>query len=141
MELFLNILWLLIATCALIFWRLVWKRQARSSRPEPLQEWTAFACALVFVFFAVSLSDDLHAEVILADDCAAGRHHSVAWVCGHASQQSGVVAHPSLGAAPSRSGHSVSLRVAERIAPATIHFDRHPETDPPDGRSPPFPSL
>lgn len=141
MELFLNILWLLIATCALALWRLVWKRQARSSRPEPLQEWTAFACALVFVFFAVSLSDDLHADVILADDCARGRHHSLVWACSHPSQESKVAAHSSLGAAPSRGGLSVSLPGAGRIVPATIHFDRHTETALPAGRSPPFPSL
>ena len=141
MELFLNILWLVIAIHALAMWQLVWKRQARCSRPEPLQEWTAFACALVFLFFTVSLSDDLHADVILADDCAGGRHHSLVWACSHSSQQNGVTTHISLGTASPRSGLSVSLREADRIAPATTHFVRHIETNPPAGRSPPLASL
>jgi len=140
MELFLNVLWLLIAIHGLVVWQLVWKRQARPTRPEPFQEWTAFACALVFLFFAVSLSDDLHADVMLADDCARGRQHALVWASSHASAQNGVAANSSLGAVPSRSGPSLSLRDAERIAPAIIHLVRHSETDPPAGRSPPFPS-
>jgi len=85
MELSLNVLWVLIALGALGVWRHEWKRE---KRPKPrLQEWTAFVCALVFLFFAVSLSDDLHAEAIVADDCAGGRHHSLIRECGHQAHQ------------------------------------------------------
>jgi hypothetical protein len=139
MELFLNVLWVLIAIHGLVVWQLVWKRQARQTRPEPFQEWTAFACALVFLFFAVSLSDDLHADVILADDCVRGRH-ALVWACSHASAQNGVAVDSSVGAVPSRSGLSLSLRDVERIAPAIIHLVCHSEADPSAGRSPPFPS-
>ena len=82
MELFLNILWVLIALAALGVWRCEWKRQESHAARKPWQQWTAFACALIFVFFAVSLSDDLHAAAILADDCMVGRHHSLTWNCG-----------------------------------------------------------
>ena len=88
MELFLNILWVLIALGALALWRLDWKRQKRHGHAKPLQEWTALICVLVFVFFAVSLSDDLHAAEILADDCVRGRHHSLICECGHHARQS-----------------------------------------------------
>ena len=93
MELFLNILWVLIALGALGIWRLDWKRQERRSRPKPLTEWTAFVCVLVFVFFAVSLSDDLHAEAILADDCARGRHHALVSDCGRHAHQNAICIH------------------------------------------------
>jgi hypothetical protein len=93
MELFLNILWVLIALGALALWRLDWKHQERRASPNLLQEWTAFVCVLVFVFFAVSLSDDLHAEAILADDCARGRNHALVSDCGHHARQSAIRIH------------------------------------------------
>jgi hypothetical protein len=82
MELFLNCLWALIGVFIMCLWRTRWMRQRRDGRREPLREWTAIACALVLLFFAVSLSDDLHAEVMLSDDCFTGRRHSS---CMHAS--------------------------------------------------------
>jgi hypothetical protein len=121
MELLLNILWLLIALGALGVWRLSWKRQERRLRSKPLQEWTAFVCALVFVFFAVSLSDDLHAEAILADDCARGRHHALVWNCGHALQQTAVSVHASPAVLPHVS-RSAPVRVFARILPADFMF-------------------
>src|SRR5579864_8295167 len=121
MELFLNILWVAIAVGALGVWRIVWRRQPRRSPHKPLQEWTAFTCALVFVFFAVSLSDDLQAATILAEDCASGRHHSLVWSCGHASHPGAGATHTSLPAAPS-TPFLGPLQIVSRIAPATFVF-------------------
>jgi hypothetical protein len=42
-------------------------------------------CALVLLFFAVSLTDDLHAAAMLLDECSASRRHSI---CSHHSEQS-----------------------------------------------------
>jgi hypothetical protein len=78
MELFLNILWAVISVAALVVWRFHWKRQEGDAVPT-WQQWLAFLCVLVFIFFAVSLSDDLHAAAILADDCTLVRHHSHGW--------------------------------------------------------------
>ena len=89
MELFLNLLWLLIALTALVAWRWEWKRHECGRLHQPWEQWTAFACALVFLFFAVSLSDDLRAATILADDCTLGRHHSLSWNCGCAAHGDG----------------------------------------------------
>jgi hypothetical protein len=80
MEAFLNFLWVLIAAAALGFWRTRWQREQREARRDPLREWTAIGCALVLLFFAVSLSDDLHSEAILSDGCATFRTHA-AWSC------------------------------------------------------------
>ena len=121
MELFLNILWVLIALTALAVWRYQWKRQERGFVRKPWQQWTAFACVLIFLFFAVSLSDDLHAAAVLADDCTAGRHHSLTWDCGHASHDDGTVTHVSLPAGPF-AGLSNALEFEASIQPAADVF-------------------
>jgi hypothetical protein len=121
MELSLNILWVMIALGALGVWQIVWSRQPRRSPRKPLQEWTAFVCALVFVFFAVSLSDDLNAAAILADDCASGRHHSMVWSCGHASHLDASASHPCLAAVPATLFRDPT-EIAARISPNAFEF-------------------
>jgi hypothetical protein len=119
MELFLNILWVMIALGAFGVWQIWWNRQPRRSPRKPLQEWTAFACALVFVFFAVSLSDDLHAAAILADDCASGRHHSLVWSCGHAAHPDASVSHPCFAVVPAARFPDPTEIIA-RISPTAV---------------------
>ena len=121
MELFLNILWVTIALGGLGVWRIVWRRQPRRSPHKPLQEWTAFTCALVFVFFAVSLSDDLQAATILADDCASGRHHSLVWSCGHAPDSAASATHASLATEPA-APFANPLQMVARVAHPVLKF-------------------
>jgi hypothetical protein len=83
MELFLNILWLMIAVGALCVWRVRWVRQPGCRQRTSMQQWTAFLTALVLLFFAVSLTDDLHSEIVLYDECASGRKSSMVCSCGH----------------------------------------------------------
>jgi hypothetical protein len=78
MESFLNLLWVAIAAVAFGFWRTRWLHDRSERRRDPLREWTAFACALVLLFFAVSLTDDLHSELVIFDQCSATRRHSLA---------------------------------------------------------------
>src|ERR1700746_596666 len=87
MELFPNLLWLSIALGALGAWGFKHYRRGPQTRSKWLGELAALSCALVFLFFAVSLSDDLHSDVILCDDCAAKRYHALAWDCHHMSHQ------------------------------------------------------
>jgi hypothetical protein len=72
-ELLLNLLWLSVALGATAVWRLSWARERHGGQHATFREWTALACSLVLLFFAVSLSDDLHEEVILSDVCSASR--------------------------------------------------------------------
>jgi len=83
MESFLNILWVAIAAVAFAFWRTRWLHDRSERRRDPLREWTAFACALVLLFFVVSLTDDLHSELVIFDECSAGRRHSLTLVRCH----------------------------------------------------------
>jgi hypothetical protein len=85
MELILNIVWALIAVCGLYVWRVHWARQEACTRRTALQQWTAFTCGLVLLFFAVSLTDDLHSEIVLFDECASGRRYSAVGNCAHAA--------------------------------------------------------
>jgi hypothetical protein len=83
MESFLNLLWVAIAAVAFGFWRTRWLHDRSERRRDPLREWTAFACALVLLFFVVSLTDDLHSELVIFDECSASRRHSLALVRPH----------------------------------------------------------
>jgi hypothetical protein len=84
MELFLNFLWVLIAVSGLSVWRFCWA-PGRPARRGSLQEWTAIVAALVLLFFAVSLSDDLHSGPILFEESANGRRQSVTLATAHSS--------------------------------------------------------
>jgi hypothetical protein len=140
MELFLNFLWVLIAVFGLSVWRVCWV-PGRSGRREPLHEWTAAVAALVFLFFAVSLSDDLHSDLVLFEESASGRRQAVVLASAHS-------AHPGVKEA-SASSLAVLPRVAwghqlyhiGYLAPfqqSTLSLSR---TDLRFGRAPPLTSL
>jgi|SRR6185437_3615647 len=123
MELLLNVFSLSIALGAFGVWRFIWAPQKRRHPGKHLREFTALACALVFVFFAVSLSDDLRGYAVLSDDFAIKRHHAMAWDCSHASHQKGSQSHPPSAAAPSRGPASAKLQLAERISSRSAHIE------------------
>jgi len=83
MELFLNILWVVIVLAAFAVWRGVWSREKRDGRHAWLHEWTAFACTLIFLFFAVSLTDDLHANLDFLVESSASRRSALISACAH----------------------------------------------------------
>jgi hypothetical protein len=138
MELFLNILFAVIAIEALIIWRIDWSHQERQAPRKALQEWTAFVCALVFIFFAVSLSDDLRADAILTDACSKDRRHALVWDSSHATHADAHQTHAAAAAVPVHAIFCENLRVAGRIVPVPAHVDRSLDKDPCVGRSPPL---
>jgi hypothetical protein len=140
MELFLNILWVLIALASLGLWRGVWKSEQRHRQHAPIEEWTAFAVILVFLFFAVSLSDDLHAAAIVSDDSGGRRHSRVCHCPDHASRDL-VTAHASALALLANPPAQPSFRVVTRIAPRTESVATRTEIESPSSRAPPFHSL
>ena len=81
MELFLNIFWVLITAAGVILWRARWTQQSRIRRHAAWREWTAFVCSAVLLFFVVSLTDDLHAELMLIEECAGSRRHTACLAC------------------------------------------------------------
>jgi hypothetical protein len=77
METFLNVVWVLLVMLALCVWQRRWVRQHGDSRRNPLQEWTAFVCVMVMMFYVVSMTDDLHPEIFLCDGSTGGRRASL----------------------------------------------------------------
>jgi hypothetical protein len=85
MELFLNIFWFALTIAGVILWRTRWTREYRIRRHSPWREWTAFVCSMVLLFFVVSLTDDLHAELMLIEECSGSRRHAACVACPHHS--------------------------------------------------------
>jgi hypothetical protein len=138
MESFLNCLWVVMAMVIMGLWRTRWTHEHRDARRDPLREWTALACALVLLFFAVSLSDDLHAEVMLSDDCYTGRRHSS---CMHATPHSGKMVRTLAAAIVSGTTSIEAPREIGRVAildPTCVSSIHHNERS---GRAPPLPPL
>jgi hypothetical protein len=86
MELFLNLLWLLISGAALALWQVRWKHEQSFERWPGWQAPIALVCVLVLLFFPISLTDDLHAEILLSGDCSAQRRSMTAFADGHKHQ-------------------------------------------------------
>jgi hypothetical protein len=94
MEIFLNCFWVLIALAGVIAWRTRWTRQTRLRRHAAWREWSAFVCAMVLLFFVVSLTDDLHADSLLLEECSTSRRHAICVVCArHSSPPGGGAPH------------------------------------------------
>lgn len=88
MELFLNILWVLIVLASAGVWRMHWAHQPRARQHDTWRQWAAFACAMVLLFFVVSLTDDLHAELVLFEESSNVRRHTTCLACQQHSPRS-----------------------------------------------------
>ncbi|MGH9431430.1 MAG: hypothetical protein ACRD3T_07790 [Terriglobia bacterium] len=86
MELLLNLLWVVIALGSFAWWRRVVGIGRRSrGRVEPLLPLVALVCALAILFPAISVTDNLHPELFVAEDGAASRRAMAAVAgAGHA---------------------------------------------------------
>jgi len=74
-ELLLNLFWLLVALVGVGLWRLRWARGCRGAieRRAMVHSAVGLGCVLVMLFFAISLTDDLHAAPVLAEDARSSR--------------------------------------------------------------------
>ncbi len=95
MELLLNILGMLVAVGLLGTWRTRWVHQRRDSSRRSLQEWSAVSLALVLLFFAVSMTDDMHSEIVALEECSTSKRDFVCSAAPHALPQSGTALHTS----------------------------------------------
>ena len=138
MELVLNILWLLIALGGVSVWRMRWAQQARSRRHEPWHEWTAFVCALVLLFFVVSLTDDLHAELIVLEECCASRRHVNCLHSAHDSRQPDHFPTGPVVAIIAASAHSTDFAFEPLFVSAPNSLCVSPEQKSHSGRAPPI---
>jgi hypothetical protein len=134
MELFLNIFWFLIAVAGLIFWRTQRAHQSRIRSHAAWREWTAFVCSMVLLFFVVSLTDDLHAELMLIEECSSSRR--LAACPPHSSPpQNGATSHAWM--VPASSPNIPSFAFISSIIPVSESFPLRLSCDRASGRAPP----
>ncbi len=93
MELFLNLFWLLIAVALLATWRTKWVPQRRRSLRHCLQEWSAVSLALVLLFFAVSMTDDMHYEIVALVEGSANKRDQIGLPTAHPSAPPSAATH------------------------------------------------
>lgn len=141
MELFLNILWVLFATCGVLVWQLRWTRQRRCTQRNRTQEWTAFLCGLVLLFFAVSLTDDLHSEILFYDECTNVRRYSVVCALGHVAPHGATSPTASGAATLPRVGSPVQFLLVSATVPAVQRLKWQSEFSCSSSRAPPVANL
>jgi hypothetical protein len=81
-ELLLNLCWLAVALAAFGYWRATRDPERKASSLRTATEALALTCALIFLFYPMSLTDDLHPDIFLAAECSAGRRSSPALSAG-----------------------------------------------------------
>jgi hypothetical protein len=82
MELLLNLAWLVISLAAILLLRGNWRRR----KGPPLREWIALATFLFLLFPVISLTDDLHPEIALAEAATGKKHFQLLRAHGSGSQ-------------------------------------------------------
>jgi hypothetical protein len=137
MELILNLVWLFIALALVCFWRTHWVHQRLGRSRGRMQEWSAVSLALVLLFFAVSMSDDLHSEIVALEELSANKRDHVHSEAAHPSADLSFDVHPVFAVAstgwPSL-GDSYAISVAPSATPA---FEFPPSLKLKPGRAPP----
>jgi hypothetical protein len=137
MELILNIVWVLIALASFVAWRAFWKRQARLAPRESLWEWTALICALILLFFPISMSDDLHCDLLLFDICSVNRRQAGASFHAAPQQLSTHSVRVAGAAAPSRFAPFEPRPTAALLVALETYFLSGVSGNPPCVRAPP----
>lgn len=94
METILNLIWLVVTLAVLWLWRFRWKGVRRKPGHDVRLEAVAMICILALLFPVISLTDDLHPEVIPVDAASSKRslvlltaHHAQSGHAGASSHQ------------------------------------------------------
>src|ERR1700728_1146734 len=82
MELLLNLAWVVISLVAIFLLRGDWRKR----KSPPLREWIALATFLFVLFPVISLTDDLHPEIALAEAATGKKHFQLLRAHGAAAQ-------------------------------------------------------
>lgn len=68
MELTLNLVWVCVAIAGILAQAVVLSRAKASSDASSRQKIVAMGCALVILFFVISMTDDLHNQQVLVEE-------------------------------------------------------------------------
>jgi hypothetical protein len=141
MELFLNIVWVVVAAGVLGAWRVHWIPQRKRTFLRSLWEWTAVSVALVLLFFAVSMTDDLHSEMIVFEECATSRRDLPSVAGAHPALHPGAVLHGDCAGIAPQVSLSEPLFALDSVQPPAEFCASLPHCDPPSDRAPPVSFL
>src|ERR1700730_6537532 len=75
METLLNLVWLAVTVAAIWLWRFRWTVSRRNPRHSTRMEAVAMVSVLALLFPVISLTDDLHPEIVPADTVSSKRNH------------------------------------------------------------------
>src|ERR1700739_4748939 len=75
METLLNLVWLAVTVAAIWLWRFHWTVSRRNPRHSTRMEAVSMVCILALLFPVISLTDDLHPEIV-AVDAASGKRNA-----------------------------------------------------------------
>lgn len=138
MELLLNLFWLLVALAGFGLWGLRWSRASRG-RGECVRGAVSLSCVLVLLFFAISLTDDLHEIPALAEERNPSPRSLQAWKASapgaEPDKHAAAVADVGVSSLPCLAGVPMG-RVLRADAPSP----RAGAIEPFQGRAPPLPS-
>jgi hypothetical protein len=86
METVLNLIWLAVTLAGVCLWRFRWVASRGHQRGRIFPEAVAIVCLIVLLLPAISLTDDLHPEIMMVE-CASGKRNHCLLVAGapHAS--------------------------------------------------------
>jgi hypothetical protein len=140
MELFLNVVWVLAAAGVIGVWRVYWVHQQRS-RPDSFKAWTAISVALVLLFFAVSMTDDLRSPVVLMEECSTSRRSLSCSAASHRLPHSGTITHAQFPAIVPHVLLAAPPLAIQTVEPLTPQHATPLQNNRLSGRSPPACSL
>jgi hypothetical protein len=84
METFLNLVWLAVTVAAVWLWRYRWTESRQHPTHSRRMEVIAIICVLALLFPVISLTDDLHPDMVPADTVSSKRNHAL--LVAHGSQ-------------------------------------------------------
>ncbi|HEV3219182.1 MAG TPA: hypothetical protein VGZ48_05390 [Candidatus Acidoferrales bacterium] len=136
-EALLNLAWLVIAIGAICVFRAVWRKHKATT----LLEWVALGTFLFLLFPVISLTDDLHPELEIAEAATSTKHFLLLTAHGAAAQHH--APHPA-GSHPAVLGTGQNPIPLAEFAPVVNLNVRVRSSAPPrlaSGRAPPYPSV
>jgi hypothetical protein len=138
METVLNLIWLAITLAGVWLWRFRWFTSRGNQRGRILPEAVAIVCLIALLFPVISLTDDLHPEIMMVE-CASAKRNLCLLVAGGPRASS---------TAAARQVHTAALMVRPfaqtdliattlALSPGILHTASSDAI--PLGRSPPYP--
>lgn len=74
-ETFTNVLWLTTAILLVGLWRMRWSKSRPAARADFPSEVIALVCLISLLFPIISMSDDLHPEIVAMEDVVSGKRN------------------------------------------------------------------